>query len=214
MYSQHYDIENASFHISYLSGGLVTLFIYLFIFFFQVYLQVSHRDLLALLKIQVEPQRQKVDRVFHFYHPECTFIKKHFSISPQDINMQCSNQISTTDADMSELFVCCSDPSALTEIKTSADRSLTLYLKAPVKPSPISHSLYIMLFNGKHLVCPFEVWLIILHPVCRVDHSVVIGQSSDVRLMLRGDNVNRRVACYSFSAPVIKVNLLSLVMRI
>ena len=161
----------------------------------------------------MEPQRQKVDRVFHFYHPECTFIKKHFNISAHDITItQLSNQTPTADVNMTELFVCCSDPNALTEIKTSADRSsLTLYLKALVKTSPISHSLYVMLFNGKHLVSPFEVWLVILHPVCRVDHSVVIGQSSDVRLMLRGDHVNRRVVCYSFSAPVMKVNLQSLV---
>ena len=55
---------------------------------------------------------------------------------------------------------------------------------------------------------PFEVWLVILHPVCRVDHSVVVGQSSDVRLMVRGDHVNHRVACYSFSTPVMKVQYL------
>ena len=156
----------------------------------------------------MEPRCQKVDKVFHFYHPEHTFIKKHFSISAHDITTQLSNQTLTADANTTELFVCCSDPNALTEIKASADRSsLTLYLKAPVKTSPISHSLYVMLFNGKHLVSPFEVWLVILHPVCRVDHSMVIGQSSDVRLMLRGDHVNRRVACYSFSVPVMKVRV-------
>ena len=172
--------------------------------FCQVYLQASHRDLLALLKIQVEPQHQRVDRVYHFYHPERTFIKKHFTINTSDIIAQSTT---TRDADGTpEFFAYCSDPDAISEVKPSTDHSSqTLYLKAAVRASPTPHSLYVMLFNEKHLVSPFEVWLVILHPVCRVDHSVVIGQSSDVRLMIRGDHVNRRVACYSFSAPVMKV---------
>ena len=150
----------------------------------------------------MEPQRQKVDRVFHFYHPERTFIKKHFTFNLNDIITLSSNTPATMD-----LFACCSDPNAVSEIKASADDSShTVYLKAPVNVSPTSHSLYIMLYNGKHLISPFEVWLVVLHPVCRVDHSVVIGQSSDIRLMLRGDHINRRVACYSFSAPVMKVS--------
>ena len=171
-------------------------------FALQVYLQASHRDLLALLKLQIDPQRQRVDRVFHFYHPERTFIKKHFTFNTNVIITQ------TPEANVSKLFTCCSDPNAVSEIKPngSADHSSqTLYLKAAVKSSPTPHSLYIMLFNERHLVSPFEVWLIVLHLVCRVDHSVVIGQSSDVQLMVRGDHVNRRVACYSFSAPVMKV---------
>ena len=168
----------------------------------QVYLQASHRDLLALLKLQVDPQRQRVDRVFHFYHPERTFIKKHFTFNTNDIIAQ------TSETNMPKLFTCCSDPNAVSEIKPSSSTnhsSQTLYLKAAVKSSPTPHSLYIMLFNERHLVSPFEVWLVVLHPVCRVDHSVVIGQSSDIRLMVRGDHINRRVACYSFSAPVMKV---------
>ena len=169
---------------------------------FQVYLQASHRDLLALLKIQVEPQRQRVDKVFHFYHPERTFIKKHFTIDINDIITRSPNGPTTA----TELFACCSDPNAVSDIKENVDSSShTLYLKVPVKASPTSHSLYIMLFNEKYLVAPFEVWLVVLHPVCRIDHSVVKGQSSDIRMMLRGDHVNRRVACYSFSAPVMKV---------
>jgi hypothetical protein len=175
-------------------------------FALQVYLQASHRDLLALLKLQVDPQRQRVDRVFHFYHPERTFIKKHFTFNTNDIIAQAPT---TNEASTSKLFSCCSDPNAVSEIKPSGSTmdhsSQTLYLKAAVKSSPMPHSLYIMLFNERHLVSPFEVWLVVLHPVCRVDHSVVIGQSSDVRLMVRGDHINRRVACYSFSAPVMKV---------
>lgn len=173
----------------------------------QVYLQASHHDLLALLKVQVELQHQRVDRVFHFYHPERTFIKKHFIFNVNDIITQSHNQPTAADTNAPEFFACCSDQSAICEIKTGVDHSSqTLYLKAPVKASPSPHTLCVMLFNGKHLVSPFEVWLIVLHPVCRVDHSVVIGQSSDIRLTLRGDHVNRRIACYSFSAPVMKVS--------
>ena len=164
---------------------------------------------MALLKVQVEPRRQRVDRVVHFYHPERTFIKKHFTFSVNDIIAQTDNVAALNDSDggTRELFACCSDPNAIAEVKTAGlDPSLrTLYLKAPVKESPGSHSLYVMLYNGKYLVSPLEVWLVVLHPVCRFDQSVVIGQSSEVRMMLRGDPLNRRVACYSFSAPVMKV---------
>jgi len=41
----------------------------------------------------------------------------------------------------------------------------------------------------------------------RVDHSLVMGQSSTLRLTLHGNHINRRVACYSFSIPVMKVAL-------
>ena len=185
------------------SGVDVLLLLNYLNFALQVYLQAPHRDLLALIKIQVEPQRQRVDRVFHFYHPERTFIKKHFTFNTNDI---ITRMPTTSEANTSKLFACCSDPNSVSEIKASADySSQTLYLKAAVKASPTPHSLYIMLFNERHLVSPFEVWLVVLHPVCRVDHSVMMGQSSDIRLMVRGDHINRRVTCYSFSAPVMKV---------
>ena len=44
----------------------------------------------------------------------------------------------------------------------------------------------------------------------RVDHSLVMGQASTLRLTLHGNHTNRRVACYSFSAPVMKVHNLIL----
>ena len=158
----------------------------------------------------MEPKRQRVDKVFHFYHPERTFIKKHFTFNINDTVTQTPlNGASITDSDSSlpELFACCSDQEAVCEVKTTMDPSFrTLYLKAPVKTSPGTHSLYIMLYNGQYMVSPLEIWLVVLRPVCRFDHSVVLGQSSEVRLMLRGDQANRKVACYSFSVPVMKAS--------
>ena len=46
----------------------------------QVYFQASRRDLLSILNLQLRPRLQRVDRTFHFYHPEKTFLKKQFEL--------------------------------------------------------------------------------------------------------------------------------------
>ena len=47
----------------------------------QVYFQDSKsKDILSVMKLTVEPQQQRVDQVFHFYHPEGTFMKKALQV--------------------------------------------------------------------------------------------------------------------------------------
>ena len=46
----------------------------------QVYFQASRRDLLSILNLQLRPRLQRVDRTFHFYHPEKTFLKRQFEL--------------------------------------------------------------------------------------------------------------------------------------
>lgn len=48
---------------------------------------------------------------------------------------------------------------------------------------------------------------IIFHKLCRCDHSLVVGQSSALKLTLRGSHSNRRVACFSSAGPAMKVHV-------
>lgn len=46
----------------------------------QVYFQSSRRDLLGIVNLRLRAREQRVDRTFHFYHPEKTFLKRRFEL--------------------------------------------------------------------------------------------------------------------------------------
>ena len=39
----------------------------------------------------------------------------------------------------------------------------------------------------------------------RITHTLTIGQSSSMKLTVRGDHAHRKVSCFSYSAPVVSV---------
>ncbi len=75
---------------------------------FQVYLQAAHQEVLAILDVQVEPLPPRLDQLLHFYHPEKSFLKKQLSLS------LCRGYV----------FVCCSEPEAVCEVKHSVSSVL------------------------------------------------------------------------------------------
>lgn len=87
----------------------------------QVYLQASHRELVGVLELSVDPRPQRVDRVFHFYHPERTFLKKVIDIDTehplftQDFGTERSK---SSNNGVGKIFACASDPEVNCEIRS------------------------------------------------------------------------------------------------
>lgn len=172
----------------------------------QVYLQVLHGSLLTILNVEVELQPQSINRVLHFYNPQKTFFKKHILIDTESPNFQSVKTIAEGgNGSSQELFACCSDPDAFCEIK-QIGKSFSVFLKVSSNMSATSRTFCVMLYNQKYLLTPCEIWRISIHSVHRMDHTLVLGQSSALRLTVRGNHINRRVVCYSHTTSDIKVN--------
>ena len=79
-------------------------------------MQASHRELVGVLELCVDPRPQRVDHVFHFYHPERTFLKKVIDIDTghplfkQDFGTERSKNSN------GKIFACASDPEVNCEI--------------------------------------------------------------------------------------------------
>ena len=85
----------------------------------QVYLQASHREVVGIVELRIEPCPQRVDHVFHFYHPERTFLKKAIELDTEhplflhDVGPQLSTE------NQSHLYVCASDPEVTCDIRST-----------------------------------------------------------------------------------------------
>lgn len=133
----------------------------------KVYLQSSQEDLLAILNVRVEPQLQRVDRVLHFYHPERTFLKKHFVLPTALLHSEAEGTnlppgltglrgISTFSLnpdiweDSPEVFVCGSEPDSTCEVRTMVCYTVFLLDKSKLSPAPYT---YCTFNGGTFLVC-------------------------------------------------------------
>ena len=173
-----------------------------------MYLQIEHGTLLAILNVNVELQPHTIHRVMHFYHPQKMIFRKHILIHPENLNIQSTKmeQVFEEENNSSrELFTRCSDPDAYCEIE-QCENSFAVFIKISSSLSPTSHMFYVMLYNQEYLLEPFEVWQIVIHSVHRVDHTLTLGQTSTFKLTMRGDSINRRVMCYSYTTTVMKVS--------
>lgn len=78
----------------------------------QVHFQDSNdNNLLEVLLVQIQFEQQRVDRVFHFYHPEVTFISKAIELPTSVLR------------DASKPYTRCSNTDALCEVKEKASQS-------------------------------------------------------------------------------------------
>lgn len=162
-------------------------------------------NLLAILNVVVELQPPPVNKVLHFYHPQNTFLKKHILVQNKSHNSS-RNEGVEDEYGSKLLLVRCSDSNAFCQIK-QIGKSLAVFLKVSSSSSAMSHTFYIMVYNEKYLISPCDVWLVSVHALHRMDHGLILGQSSVVKLTLRGNHINRRVACYSHTASAVKVSV-------
>lgn len=97
------------------------------LYLMKVYLQASHRDLVGIIEILIEPRPQRVDHVYHFYHPERTYLKKVINIDTQHIlflHNSATEGIGGVSLDGGKIFVCASDPEVTCEIRSIVSVSI------------------------------------------------------------------------------------------
>ncbi len=87
-----------------------------------MYLQASHRELVGIIEVHVKPQPQRVDRIFHFYHPERTFLKKVIDVDTEHplflLNSSIESSSKRARSTPSQIFVCSSDPTVMCEVRS------------------------------------------------------------------------------------------------
>jgi len=83
----------------------------------KVYFQSSRRDLLGIVNLRLRAREQRVDRTFHFYHPEKTFLKRQFELHQSILAEGLENDVLEPTLIPPEIFVCTSDPDNVCEIK-------------------------------------------------------------------------------------------------
>lgn len=149
--------------------------------------------LLSVFNIKVTPMNQRIDRVQHFYHTEGIFMRKQIIIP--------SNLMNDND-----LSIYCNDINTTCDVREYQDGdSLVVHIKAPVNNSPDITNLYLMIYNDKYMISPVEIWRLCIHSVQRLSHSMIMGESSLVKLNIKGDHRNRRIIYHAHSSNTIKV---------
>lgn len=87
-----------------------------------MYLQAAHRELVGIIEIHVEPQPQRVDQIFHFYHPERTFLKKVIDVDTEHplflLNSSIEDISGRATNTPCQLFACASDPTVTCEVRS------------------------------------------------------------------------------------------------
>ncbi|XP_062315701.1 nephrocystin-4-like isoform X2 [Osmerus eperlanus] len=146
---------------------------------------------LAICQVKVEPTPSMVDQSIRFYHPEGCFLKKSLRLSPWEDPAAGDSDAGTT------ISVRCSDPNVICETRLLAKgEPQDLYLKVPGCPSPQVKKFFLIIYTDKWLATPFQIWLVYIHFLQRVDLSCYSGQQTCQSLVLRGTQAIRKVKCY------------------
>ena len=101
-----------------------------------VFLQTAHNELLAVLNVEIDLLDQRTDRVFHFYHPEQSFLKRSFPLQEglleahSEGSLQCGPEagFSSLPCTSKELFACASDPDIMCEIRKAVSIAWVLLI--------------------------------------------------------------------------------------
>uniref|UniRef100_A0A4W3GL56 Nephrocystin 4 n=1 Tax=Callorhinchus milii TaxID=7868 RepID=A0A4W3GL56_CALMI len=150
---------------------------------------------IAILQVNVESQPYVIDQTFRFYHPEFTFLKKSIRLPPWHTMPGTHVQ---TQTDELQINVRCSDSNIICETK-KMDRNepQDVFLKVSCGPSPQINKFFIMVYMDLWLATPIQIWQFYIHSLNRVDVSCVMGQLSQLSLVLRGTQAVRTVAAYT-----------------
>uniref|UniRef100_UPI0037E876E4 nephrocystin-4 n=1 Tax=Semicossyphus pulcher TaxID=241346 RepID=UPI0037E876E4 len=156
---------------------------------------------MAICQVNVEPTPHVVDQTFRLYHPELCFLKKAIRLPPwQDPTVE------EPDA-RTHISVRCSDPNIICQSRMLVPgEPQDVYLKVPGSPSPHIKMFFVMVFTGKWMAAPSQIWQIYVHFLERVDISCVTGQRSCQSLVLRGKQAVRKVKCFSSHPQELEVD--------
>ncbi|XP_062889534.1 nephrocystin-4 isoform X2 [Mobula hypostoma] len=169
----------------------------------QVYFKIENQKPIAILYVNVEAQPYVIDQTFRFYHPELTFLKKSIRLPP--LHILKGMKVHTSPVEF-QIHVRCSDLNVICESKKMApNEPQDIFLKVECGPSPEIKKFYVMIYMDPWLAVPIQIWQFYVQSLHRIDVNCVVGQRTQLSLVLRGTQSTRNVAAYTSNTEELEV---------
>ncbi|XP_072100875.1 nephrocystin-4 isoform X3 [Mobula birostris] len=169
----------------------------------QVYFKIENQKPIAILYVNVEAQPYVIDQTFRFYHPELTFLKKSIRLPP--LHILKGMKVHTSPVEF-QIHVRCSDLNVICESKKMApNEPQDIFLKVECGPSPEIKKFYVMIYMDPWLAVPIQIWQFYVQSLHRIDVNCVVGQRTQLSLVLRGTQSTRNVAAYVSNTEELEV---------
>ncbi|XP_051895558.1 nephrocystin-4 [Pristis pectinata] len=169
----------------------------------EVYFKIENQKPIAILHVNVAAQPYVIDQTFRFYHPELTFLKKSIRLPPLHVLKGMTVQTSLAEF---QIHVRCSDLNVICEAKKMApNEPQDLFLKVACGPSPEIKKFFLMIYMDPWLAVPIQIWQFYVQSLHRIDVNCVVGQRTQLSLVLRGTQSARNVAAYTSNTEELKI---------
>ncbi|XP_067873614.1 nephrocystin-4 isoform X2 [Heterodontus francisci] len=161
----------------------------------EVSFKIENQKPIAILQVNVETQPYVIDQTFRFYHPELTFLKKSIRLPPLHALSGMAVQLPNAEF---QIHVRCSDFNIICETKkTALNEPQDVFLKVACGPSPEIKRFFVIVYMDPWLAVPIQIWQFYVHSLQRIDVSCVVGELTQLSLVLRGTQTVRKVAAYT-----------------
>ncbi|XP_072887786.1 nephrocystin-4 [Hemitrygon akajei] len=169
----------------------------------QVYFKIENQKPIAILYVNVEAQPYVIDQTFRLYHPELTFLKKSIRLPP--LHILKGMKVHTSPVEF-QIHVRCSDLNVICESKKMApNEPQDIFLKVACGPSPEIKKFCVMIYMDPWLAVPIQIWQFYIQSLHRIDVNCVVGQRTQLSLVLRGTQSARNVAAYTSNTEELEV---------
>ncbi|XP_078095293.1 nephrocystin-4 [Mustelus asterias] len=161
----------------------------------EVSFKIENQKPIAILQVNVEDQPYIIDQTFRFYHPELSFLKKSIRLAPLQALSGLTVQSPNSDI---QTHVRCSDCNIICETKKVAfNEPQDVFLKVACGPSPEVKKFFVIVYMDPWLAVPVQIWQFYIHSLQRIDVNCVVGELTQLALVLRGTQTVRKVAAYT-----------------
>uniref|UniRef100_UPI00358F3FD4 nephrocystin-4 n=1 Tax=Myxine glutinosa TaxID=7769 RepID=UPI00358F3FD4 len=157
---------------------------------------------LATLLLAVHPHPYTVNKAFHFFHPELSFLKKSIHIPP----LSTSHEQPKSNVQGHDLQVRCSDPNVICEVLHSGQELSDVFVKVSTGQSPQVKKFFLLLYTDRWLSRPWMCWQLQVHAMQRIDISCVLGQASRAPQLLHGMRSTCQLRCYVSHPNILQVS--------
>ncbi|XP_072442835.1 nephrocystin-4 isoform X4 [Chiloscyllium punctatum] len=163
----------------------------------EVSFKIENQKPIAILQVNVEAQPYVIDQTFRFYHPEMTFLKKSIRLPP--LHTLSGLTVQSPNAEL-QINVRCSDFNIICETKKVAlNEPQDVFLKVACGPSPEVKKFFVIVYMDPWVAVPVQIWQFYIHSMQKIDVSCVVGELTQLSLVLRGTQTVRKVAAYTSS---------------
>ncbi|XP_067826754.1 nephrocystin-4 [Heptranchias perlo] len=169
----------------------------------KVSFKIENQKPIAILQVNVEAQPFVIDQTFRFYQPELTFLKKSIRLPP--LHALSDIAVQSTNAEF-QIHVRCSDFNIICETKKMAlHEPQDVFLKVACGPSPEIKKFFVIVYMDPWLAVPIQIWQFYIHSLHRIDINCVVGQLTQLSLVLRGTQAVRKVAAYTSNPEELEI---------